>query len=269
MGKERLPFKLVVSDMDGTLLPGNKVLTPRTLETIKKLHAADITLCLASARPPEGMMRYINQLNLTSVCAGFNGGVIFTPHKQIYQNITLPLPLVHELIDKLASYPVEIWLQNYKTWLVEDKTTSLVRHEQEVTDVEPVQVAHLRESAVPVSRVIAMARDPEPLSKLEQSLNDHYQGRIAAIRSNPLMLDITAPEATKGHAVKKISEIYGVSPEQIVGLGDAENDISLLKAVGLGVAMGQAPQIVKDVASFVTGSNEEDGWANAIEQLVL
>ncbi|MDF7674296.1 Cof-type HAD-IIB family hydrolase [Acetobacteraceae bacterium ESL0709] len=269
MSEEKLPLKLVVSDMDGTLLPPGKILTPRTLDAIKQLQAADIPLCLASARPPEGMMRYINQLHLTSLCAGFNGSVIFRPHGQIYQNITLPLPLVHELVSVLSSYPVEVWLQDYKTWLVEDKTTALVLYEQSVTDVLPVQVKSLTESVIPVSRVVATGTDPDLMAELEKTLGDRYHGQAAVIRSNPRMLDITAPAATKGQALRKLAELYHISPAQIAALGDAQNDISLLKAAGLGIAMGQAPQIVKDAADFVTASNVEDGWADAIEQFVL
>ncbi|QHI95260.1 Cof-type HAD-IIB family hydrolase [Aristophania vespae] len=269
MRDKDLPFKIIMSDMDGTLLPPDKIITPKSLEMIERLQAADIKLCLASARPPKGMMRYIKQLDLNNICAGFNGSVIFGPHGHLYRDITLPLPLVQELISALLPHPIEIWLQDYETWLVEDASTELVIYEQGVTDVAPREVDNLLEHAMPVSRIVATGPDINLIASLEHSFNNSYKDQAAITRSSPYMLDITAPVATKGAALRAIAELYKIQPQQIIAIGDAENDISLLEESGLGIAMGHAPQALKNVASFVTDDNENEGWANAVEKIIL
>lgn len=263
------PIRLVVTDVDGTLLTPEKTLTPETLAAAAQLQAAGVALALCSARAPGALTRYMDRLNITGPCVAFNGGAIFLANGQVKANLFLQPEVTRLIINALESEPVETWLQNDTQWLVRDAHTPLVREEAESSGLVPTQVSNLADHADGINRIVAMGIEPQVVAQLDGWLLGQFSGHASIARSMPCRINITAPEASKGHALAILAKLYGVSLSEVAVLGDAPNDISMLREAGLGIVMGQAPASVKAFANVETGSNAQNGWAEAVEKFIM
>lgn len=264
------PIKLVVTDVDGTLLSPDKKLTPAVIAAVADLRKAGVPVALCSARAPGALKSCIAPLGLQGACAAFNGGTIFMAGDGVVkENLLLPTDVTRLLINALESEPVETWLQNDRQWLVRDATTPLVRQEAESSGLVPVQVSDLAAHAEGINRVVAMGVDPEIVARIDGWLLGQFGGFASIARSMPCRINITALGANKGHALVSLAKIYGVNLSEVAALGDAPNDISMLREAGLGIVMGQAPASVKAFATVETLSNAENGWADAVDRFIM
>lgn len=261
--------RLVVSDMDGTILTPHKELAPSTLQAVKALQEAGITLCLASARPPASMLPYVRKLGLASQNAGFNGGIIFAPDGTFSVNRVLPRDAVKIMCDMLHVHKVETWLLTGEEWLVKDAATPFVGHERRHTGLVPRQVDNLYDHFEGVGKVMGISTDYDLVERMETEIGVMLKGEASVRRSNESMLDITPVLANKGEALRALSDLYGVRPEETACIGDAPNDLSMFAVSGLSIAMGQATDDIKANAQFVTDTNERNGWASAVSRFIL
>lgn len=262
-------IKLVLSDMDGTILSPNRTLSPSTKKSAQMLCQVGVSLALVSARPPEGMLSYVQQLALRGPCAGFNGGIIFTPEGTVQESMTFSSHIVEELLKLLRPYDMDIWFQNEHQWSVRSLHTDLVEKERRVIGVTPCAVADLATVTHDVNRLIVIGHDVELAAYLERELGEKFSGKASVLRSTSTKINITPAQATKGQVLHKLASLYGVEAAQVACLGDAQNDLPMLREAGLSIAMGQAPEDVKRYAACVTKTNAEDGWAEAIKEFIM
>ncbi|TPW36562.1 Cof-type HAD-IIB family hydrolase [Oecophyllibacter saccharovorans] len=263
------PIRLVVTDVDGTLLDPDRQLTPQTIAAAHKLQQAGVGLALCSARAPGALLRIMEALQITGPCAAFNGGALFQADGVVDKNLFLQPEVTRLLINALESEPVETWLQNDTQWLVRDAQTPLVRQEAESSGLVPTQVANLADHVEGINRVVAMGVEAPVVASLDGWLVGQFGGFAAIARSMPCRINITAPDANKGNALADLARLYGVPLSEVAALGDAPNDIGMLREAGLGIAMGQSPESVKAYAQAVTGSNAQNGWAEAVEKFIM
>ncbi|WP_168194406.1 Cof-type HAD-IIB family hydrolase [Formicincola oecophyllae] len=266
------PIRLVVSDVDGTLLNPDHKLAPETIQAAQALRKAGIHLALASARAPGAMVPVVAQLGLEGPQAAFNGGIIFTPNGtlggKVDRSLTMPPQLVGLIVNALESEPVETWLQDDHTWYVREPNTPLVQAERASSGLVPT-AANLADHVQGINRLVAMGNDPESVAKVEGWLQKEFGGAASIRRSMPCRINITALGANKGEAMKALAALYHVRPDEVAVIGDAHNDIPMLKSAGLSIAMGQAEGDVKAAATHVAGDNRGAGWADAIKRWVL
>ncbi|MXV35191.1 MULTISPECIES: Cof-type HAD-IIB family hydrolase [unclassified Saccharibacter] len=262
-------IRLVLSDMDGTILSSERVLSPKTQMAVRHLRDVGIPVALVSARPPQGMMPYIHQLELQGPCAAFNGGLIFDADGTIKHNIVFPSSVAQALLSCLTAHDGDVWFQNKDRWSVRDATRPFVTNESRIIGVHPYEVEDLATEVSEVNRIIAIGDNVEEAARLEQELGEKFAGQASVLRSTPTKINITPAQATKGQAVHKLASFYSVLAEQVACLGDAQNDLPMLSEAGMSIAMGQAPETVKEKASYITGSNAEDGWADAVERFIM
>lgn len=262
-------IRLVLSDMDGTILDSDHTLSPRTCAAVRQLEERGIALALVSARMPPAVLPYVRQLGLKGPCAGFNGGVFFTPDGTILKSHQFRAEDMSALMDTLSHFPVEVWCQTEQEWLVGDAQTPLVMRERELTGIAPREVEALPIRDETVNRLMVCSDDTGLIARLETELAVPFAGRASMLRSAPHKLNITPAQATKGEAVVELARLYGVTPQEVAALGDAPNDIPMLKAAGMAIAMGQAPQSVKEQAAHVTGKPDQGGWAYAAETFIM
>ncbi|MXV44002.1 Cof-type HAD-IIB family hydrolase [Saccharibacter sp. 17.LH.SD] len=263
------PIKLVLSDMDGTILAPDKTLSPATIRAVERLHQAKIPVSLVSARPPRAMLPYVRQLNLMAPCAGFNGGLIFTPDGRTERNVIFSSDIVERILHKLEALSVDVWLQNEKNWYVRDGQADLVQREQKMLGFTPQETKNFQHLAHEVNRIIVTCPDKALIAHLESHFGQVFRTEASILRSTPIKLNITPIKATKGQALKDIATLCEAIPENVACLGDAPNDLPMLREAGLAIAMGQSSEIVKEAATCVTGSNEKDGWAEAVEKFII
>ncbi|WP_249201397.1 Cof-type HAD-IIB family hydrolase [Gluconobacter sphaericus] len=262
-------IRMVVSDMDGTLLTPDKTIAPSTLAMVRVLQERGIPLCLASARPPAAMLPYIEQLGLTGQNAGFNGGIIFKPDGTTSVSRVLSQDMLSIVHDMLHLHGIETWFLRQSYWMVQDAYTPFVQHEQGITGLTPHQVPDLRKEFEGIGKVMGVSSDTSLLQDVETELAAMLHGDASVRRSSDILLDVTPALANKGEAVRELARAHGIAPHEVACLGDAHNDLPMFSVAGLGIAMGQAEDDVKAAAQVLTDTNERDGWAKAVERYIL
>ncbi|MGA3211167.1 MAG: Cof-type HAD-IIB family hydrolase [Terriglobales bacterium] len=260
---------LVVSDVDGTLVTPDRSLTPRAREAVAKIKAAGIAFTISSSRPPAGLRMLIDELHLEQPVAPFNGGLLVRPDLSIIQERLVPPLMAAQCLRVLASRQLSIWLYSARAWYVLDRHGPRVDHEEETSNFAPTVVANFDGVLGEVTKIVGVSEDYPAVESAERDLQLALGDQIAATRSQPRYLDITSPDANKGMVVQTLSQMLGIAEENIATIGDGANDILMFRHSGLSIAMGNASDEVKQAARFVTSSNCEDGFAEAMEKFVL
>ncbi|MEO8812655.1 MAG: Cof-type HAD-IIB family hydrolase [Caulobacteraceae bacterium] len=258
----------LVSDIDGTLVTGDKTLTPAAATAVARLAGAGVAFSLISSRPPRGMAALVTALGVTLPFAAFNGGAIVRPDGFILGRHVLPGAIVARTLSLLAGEGVDAWVFAGDAWWLHDPAGANVARERRTVGFDPVVVADLA-AARDVGKIVGTSDDHARLAFCEAKVAAAL-GKAASVgRSQPYYLDITHPRATKGRGVAALCRLAGFDLARTAVIGDMENDVSMFHVAGLAIAMGQAPDEVKARAGFVTASNADEGFAQAVDRFVL
>ena len=262
-------ISLVVSDVDGTLVTSNKMLTERNRAAVAALQKAGIGFSIMSSRPPFGLRMLVEPLALRLPIGAFNGAVIAAPDLSIFEQSTLASNVAREAIAMLRSASVGVWAFTASHWLTEDPSGAYVDKEIATIRTQPTIVARLEDHLESAVKLVGVSRDFERLASCELEMRRSLTDRATIARSQSYYLDITPAGTDKGLGVMKLARQLNVPADEIVTIGDMENDVPMFRNSGLSIAMGNATAEVKLTARAVTLSNEEDGVAHAIEQIIL
>ncbi|HCT05486.1 MULTISPECIES: HAD family hydrolase [unclassified Pseudomonas] len=264
------PIRFVLSDMDGTLLHPDHTPSQRTLDTVRALRDAGVFFSLASGRPPRAMLQMVEAFGIDVPVAGFNGGTLINPDGSVL--VAHYLPAEAALVTLALFTPqadVEVWLFADGEWLRRDPPGPMVKREADGLGYGPRVVESFEPYLDRVDKIVAASNNTQLLVELEAQLQPKVHGLAHVSRSQPVYLDVTAMLANKGEALKTLAAHLGVPLEQTMAIGDGGNDPAMFHVAGLSIAMGQAEETVKRQATVVTGSNVEDGAAEAIERFIL
>ena len=262
-------IRLLLSDIDGTLVPPDKVLTERSIQAVNNLRHAGILFAITSSRPPRGLSMYIEPLKLSTPIAGFNGGMIIDPDRNVLEELTIDDDIVTTTIDFLDEHDVTAWIYRGQEWYVRDPNGPHVEHEAEVCEFRPLPVANFDSVSESVAKIVGVSDDKDALARAQRELHATFGADLSATNSQSYYLDITCPQANKGMVVHYLSSMFDVPAIHIATIGDAQNDVSMFERSGFSIAMGNAENEVKSSASEVTTSNEDEGFARAIERFIL
>jgi Cof subfamily protein (haloacid dehalogenase superfamily) len=262
-------IRLVIADVDGTLVTQDKLLTPATLEAVRRLQDAGIKFSITSGRPPLGMRMIVDGLGLTEPIAAFNGGALVRPDMSVITTRYLPVDITARVLKSLAFRGLDCWLYTDHDWLVRDVKAPHVEHEQWTVKFPPIVVKDLGMHTDRVVKIVGVSDDHDAVATCEAEVQRDCTTFVSATRSQPYYLDVTNPNANKGHVVTVLSRLLSVPPEKIATIGDGPNDVLMFRKSGMSIAMGNASADVQREATFVTKSNEEDGFANAVEKFIL
>jgi Cof subfamily protein (haloacid dehalogenase superfamily) len=265
-------IELLISDVDGTLVTNDKRLTPRAQAAVLALDGTGIAFAIVSSRPPFGLRMLVEPLRLRTPMAAFNGGLIVSPDRlEPNEGHPLPAAVARRAIEFLAASGVAIWLDTETEWLVLDRSGAYVDHEIRTIQTMPTVVDRLDRPGVidHAYKIVGVGTDFELLARCERELAAELRTSATVARSQLYYLDVTHPLANKGHAVERLSQLLDIPASAIAAIGDGRNDIAMFAASGLAVAMGNADRQVQEAADFVTASNEEDGFAVAVERWIL
>ena len=261
-------IRLLLADVDGTLVTKDKVLTERAIAAVHSLHDAGILFALTSGRPPRGMQMLVEPLALTTPIAAFNGGLIAQPDMTVIDERTIPDALVPAIAAEIAR-AMDVWVYRGADWYLRDVEAPHVAREQFTVQFAPTVVDSLDAITSGVAKIVGVSDDHELVKTVADALHDEYGDHVSAARSQPYYVDVTHPEANKGGVVLYLSTRYGIPTEQIATIGDMPNDVLMFAHSGLSIAMGQSDREVQRAARRVTSSNEEEGFATAIERFIL
>ena len=264
------PIRFVLSDVDGTLLHPDHSLSQRTADAISAMREAGVLFSLASGRPPKAMRHLIETFGIDVPVAGFNGGTLVNPDGSILVAHHLPAEAALITLALFSAEPdVEVWVFADGDWLRRDPPGPMVQREADGLGYGPVVVESFEPYLDRVDKIVAASNNTQLLVELEAQLQPKVKGLAQVSRSQPVYLDVTAMLANKGEALRTLAEHLGVPLEQTAAIGDGGNDPAMFHVAGLSIAMGQAEETVKRQASVVTGSNIEDGAAQAFERFIL
>ena len=269
-GRAAQPIRMVIADVDGTLVTQEKVLTKRAAQAVLSLHQAGIQFSVTSGRPPRGMAMLIDPLKLTQPLAAFNGGVLIKPDlKTVVDQKFLPAGVPEKVIEAVENHGLDVWVYTDTEWFVRDPNAAHVAREQWTVKFPPTVVKTFAGLLGRVAKIVGVSDDLERVAKCEKDVQQAGGEHISAARSQPYYLDVTHPQANKGEVVLSISRLLNIPAAEIATLGDMPNDVLMFKKSGVSIAMGNASPEVQASATYVTTSNEDEGFANAIEKFVL
>ena len=270
------PIRLIISDIDGTILDDQHQVDPNLKDMIPLLSREKIPFVLASARSPLGMEPIARELGLgDNPLACYNGALVIKGDPQAYETI-IEHPLDKKEIRTFlelvkTEFPsVSINLYSGKDWIA-NRLDKWVKIEAAITGERPMiqnELIPVLNAQMPVHKLLLIDEAP-----VIQKLHDYLQTlgfpKTSFYLSKDNYMEVTAKHVSKEQALYEIAQHYQVPLEQVMTIGDNFNDLPMLRLAGLGVAMGNAPEAVKTEAKAVTKSNNEHGVAEAVEKYVL
>ena len=277
-------IRLLLADVDGTLVTREKILTERAKDAVHKMRSAGVEFAITSGRPPRGMQMLIEPLALTTPIAAFNGGLFVRPDLSVLEQRVLQADIIEPVMRMMKEHRLDTWIYRGTEWFVQERHGPHVDREEWTVKFPPTVVADFTGLTSDVAKLVGVSDDLEAVRLCEQAVQERFSGEVharesnpqrephslvSAARSQPYYLDVTHPDANKGAVVLSLSKMLGIAPAEIATIGDMPNDISMFRQSGVSIAMGQSGDEVKSAATYVTTSSEEEGFANAVERYVL
>jgi Cof subfamily protein (haloacid dehalogenase superfamily) len=262
-------IRLLLADVDGTLVTQEKALTTRTVAAVRALREAGVLFAVTSGRPPRGMAMLVKPLDLELPIAAFNGGLMVDPRLEVLEQRELPSVLLPRIVELLESHTLDVWIYRGADWLVRQLGGPHVEREARTVGFAPTVVDSFEEIVDGVVKVVGVSDDFDAVAAAAEAAGERFGDHVSASRSQPYYVDVTHPQANKGVVARWLSERYEIPKEQIATIGDMPNDVLMFANSGLGIAMGNADREVQRAARRVTASNDRDGFAEAVERWVL
>ncbi len=262
-------ISLLLADVDGTLVNHEKVLTERARNAVHRLRDAGVRFAITSARPPKGMAMLVEPLALDTPIAGFNGGLFVHPDLTIIEERVLAPDAAKQAVDIILKHDLDVWVYSGNDWLVRDPTAPHVAREAWTVKFQPKVVKDFENALQSAVKIVGVSDDLARVKSCEADAQAALGHRATVARSQPYYLDITHPDANKGFVAGYLARALGIPEEEIATIGDQPNDVLMFKRSGFSIAMGNASAEVKRQASAVTDSNDDEGFAKAVERYLL
>lgn len=267
-------YKLIALDIDGTLLKEDRTISNGVKEAISKANAKGVKVVITTGRPIKGISKFLNELDLVSegnYAIGYNGGVIQKTHNsEVTSQILMPEDSFDLLYRLSLDLNVHIHLLTAKEVITPNKDVSHYTVVEAYINTIPLLYMTPEEiSDVKAINKIMFIDEPDVLETAIGQLPDWIYEKFNVVRSAPFFLEILPKEVSKGIGIKMLADSLGIKQEEIIAVGDADNDIDMIKYAGLGVAMGNAFENVKEIANYISKTNEEDGVAHVINKFIL
>jgi cof-like hydrolase len=257
------PYKAVFSDIDGTLLNSQHQITPKTEEAIKNILKQGIPFIPVSARPPYAITPYTEQLGAQHGMICYSGALILDKNLTALYSVILAPQDLQKLNALLADF-AHLSISYYAglDWFCNDVNNNWIKQESEITGLS---TKFLQGNLTDVHKILVMG-SAEEIQRVEPVLKQALP-HLSIQRSKDEYLEITNSAATKAKAIQFMAQHLGISAEQVIAFGDNFNDLDMLQYAGLSVAMGNAPDAIKQVAKEVTATNNEDGIALVLNRV--
>ena len=264
-------MKLIALDLDGTLNNDRKTVDPPTREALLNAQQQGICLLLASARPLHGLYRERNLLEMqafSGLLMAYNGALIADASGSVMSADRMDRGQARQILRMLETFPVTPILDDGEKFYATDPEGYLVRFECRNNDMPLMQVPSLADSLSFAPFKILMSVDPSVIEKVQKQIAPHLPAGLTIVQTAPFYLEIIPAHINKGIGLLKACEAVGISLSETVAFGDSQNDIEMLRAAGIGIAMANADPKVKAAADRITLSNNDNGIAAALRSLL-
>lgn len=265
-----MAIRMIVSDLDGTLLDAAYRLSAANRQALREAAAQGVQVLLATGRMFRSAVRYAEEIGLNSPIISYNGGMVQAPDGTLLEASFLPPPVVAQVLGYVFQQGWHVQLYADDALFYAAPTTASRSYEQ-ATRIQGMAVgqAGLLARTARVPKLLVVVADPSQTAAAMADLRQAFPDDIVVMQSNPTYIEIVRPGVSKAAAMLEVARQRGIAAAEIMALGDSGNDISMLRAAGLGVAMGNAAAAVRQAADAVTGTVAEDGAAMAVRRYVL
>lgn len=267
-------YKLMAIDMDGTLLKDDKTISDKTKEALKKAADSGVKIVLTTGRPIQGIINYLNELELTGkddYVIGLNGALICktSDYSVLSSNETLKGSDLKYIYNKVKDLKVHVHAYTRNEDLVDAESKYSRGDEKRI---------HLKARVVDIpSEVkdddeilkVLLEEEKDVLDRITPLISEELLEKYSMFRSLDFIIEFMKKGCTKANGIEKLAKHLGIKKDEIIAAGDAANDKEMIEYAGLGVAMGNSMDEIKQVSDFITKSNEEDGIAYVIDKFIL
>jgi Cof subfamily protein (haloacid dehalogenase superfamily) len=258
--------KLIALDIDGTLLSGQLTVLPKTKAALQAVAAKGHHVVLASSRPPRSVRNIAESLELPSSVMISCGGAYVLVGNQILFEQTLSPELATAIIGRVRNKGLHTSLYSAENWFVE-QDDYWAAQEAKIVNFTPTLVGDLLTHTDKVHKFLVMGKAEEIATFQEELRSSNL--KVDAVLSKPIYCEVNPHNVHKASAVERVARHFALTLSDVIAFGDGENDLTMIREVGIGVAMGNAVPSVKAVAKLVTASNDEDGIAHGLQHLGL
>ena len=269
-----MEYKMIVLDVDGTLLNNDRIITARMRTTLIKVQQMGIRIVLASGRPTYGVLPLAKELEMDrhdGYILSYNGGQIISVQTgDVLFEKRVKVEMLPYLERKANKNKFSIFTYYGDTIYTNNISDEHIIHEAELNTMRLKEVENFSEEVTffPYKCMI-VSDDENALVSLENHWKKRLAGELDVFRSEKYFLEIVPPFIDKANTLSVLLEMLGVASENVVAIGDGVCDVTMIQMAGLGVAMGNAQTSVKACADYVTLTNEEDGVSLAIENVII
>ena len=269
-------YKMMVSDFDGTIYTDDFKISDETISAVKDYREAGGLFFIATGRLYEAIKPNAKVFDLANEIVAYQGGAIFdlsTDEIIMSNNIDMQLSadIYSYIYENFKDVTVPILFYNDRCIVTEE--SDHITNFCNIVGVEPIYTGvnldkYVMDNDINPNKVLSMI-ETKYSDEFVSGLIEKFGEFVNINRSNTFLVEIVSKVASKGNAVAWLASKYGIKQEEIICIGDAENDISMIEYAGLGVAMGNAMKTTKDAADYICGTNNDNGVANVIRQIAM
>src|SRR5262249_23989295 len=222
----RTRVRLLIADIDGTLVTKEKLLTPTSVQAVRKLQDAGILFGITTGRPPAVTRMLVDSLPGLKFIAGFNGGIVVRREFSLFKQNLLERAAAEEVVQIILEHKLDAWVYTENDWLVRDSRAYRVDKEQKTVQFPPRVTPTFAGFLDRVAKIVGVSKDYDAVAHCERNVQERFGPRVSAARSQPFYLDVTHPKANKGEVVRMASEFGKIPTRKIATIGDMANDIT-------------------------------------------
>jgi Cof subfamily protein (haloacid dehalogenase superfamily) len=258
---------LVVSDIDGTLITSNHELAESTKRTAKRIQDAGIALSLCSSRPPRSIRPLAEALELQSPFAAFNGALLTKADGEVVRRSVISAEVTARVKSIADEFRLAVWLYDDTDWWAPWRD-AFVDREEHTSGFSPLIEGYPERMTRGCSKLTVVGK-PEMVAQAQTRVWSELEKEVSASCSKPRFLDITKNGFHKGSVIVRLADLLNIPTSQVAVIGDGPNDIEMFRQAGVSIGMGQAVDEVLEAATYITASNDSDGWSKGLEHYVL
>ncbi len=264
-----MSYKLIAIDIDGTLLTSEKKLTDHSLAIMKEAEAAGLHCVLATGRVAANVKEIYGPLGLKSPCICSGGAQVVDGNFNMIHTCYIPNEIVKEVLNFAKEKDVHVQIFQDENFYFE-KYSKWVDIYNEISGLNPLETPNLHE--IPVEELntpkVLILAEPERVLEVQAEAIERFP-MLNIGRSRPTFLEMNNPEGNKGNALKALEKMLGLKREELIAIGDNQIDESMIIYAGLGVAIGNALDEIKEVSDYIAPDNDHEGVAHVIEKFML
>ena len=265
----KIPCRLAAFDLDGTLLSSEHTLSPENREALRQLAANDILVVLVSGRMHRSIQPISDQIGLDNPIISYNGGMVrHATTGEVYHHTPVPADDAIAIVNECTEQELHLnYCLNDELYVAERNAWSDLYEAR--TGVPATPIGDLRELAGETPTKLLIIHTSEKLQPLLHRFQTDYAQKLYVTQTQPEYIEFMNPRVTKGRALTALTNRFDIPMDTVVAFGDSYNDESLLKTAGFGIAMANAVPPIRDCADYITTTNDENGVAKAISDIIL